>query len=255
MDLENKFKVGDLVTLKSHPLFEVYEIKGDGKYVPPIMIVKEVLFEDRKKKTHDEITGYEIAERIKYICTYFDDNKSEFIEAHIYQSMLDGIKEIKIGRFDDPKSTSVSRTNLVDEVLRYALKPEYSYSGVYYFKTKKLEVLKKRSSVVVTVVQKSGDDRKPDDNDNDQDDTKGYTRKTTIQYIVNYATPEFVACGFKSESYADLFYNDGKMKRLASTDFVKVKWYNPIQQKFSDQYLPMEFFTDINPFGIVDSSM
>ena len=47
--MTENFNVGDLVTFKTHPLlFDLY-IKGDGKYVPPIMLVKEVLFENKDK--------------------------------------------------------------------------------------------------------------------------------------------------------------------------------------------------------------
>ncbi|MEZ4788056.1 MAG: hypothetical protein R2790_09325 [Flavobacterium haoranii] len=38
--MSNKFKVGNLVSFKSHPLLNEMYIKGDGKYVPPIMLVK-----------------------------------------------------------------------------------------------------------------------------------------------------------------------------------------------------------------------
>ncbi|MDI1315795.1 hypothetical protein [Flavobacterium sp.] len=234
----NSFEVGNLVTFKSHPLLQGYEIKGDGKYVPPIMIIKEVHFEDKKKKTHDDVSGFEIAERIKYICVYFDDNKSEFIEVHIYQNMLKSIHDLKIGRLDDPDKFHKGHQNLVDEILDLPLKPSYQYAGIFYFKTKKLEVLKKRSSI-----------RKTSEINEDGTPTE-IKRKRMIQYVVNYTTPDFIVCGYKNETYTDLFYNNGDKKRLASMEFVKVKWYSPFQQKFSEQYLPIEFFTDINPFPI-----
>ena len=236
-DLQNKFSLGDLVIFKTHPLLSSYEIKGDGKFVPPIMIVKEVLFEPKQKKTNDDISGYQIAERIKYICVYFDDNKSEFIEVSIYESMLEGIKDLKIGRIDDPDKLNELHINLVQEVLEYPLLPDYLYSETFYFKTKKLEVLKKRSSIQIS--------RDIDEDTGEEDNKK---RRKIIQYVVNYTTPDFLVCGFKKENYTDLFYNNGNAKRLASNNFVKVKWFNPLQQKFSEEYMPMEFFTDKNPF-------
>ncbi|MCD8454603.1 hypothetical protein LNJ08_09360 [Tenacibaculum finnmarkense genomovar ulcerans] len=86
---ENKFIIGDIVTLKTHPLLYGFKIKGDGKLVPPFMIVKEIYIEDKKKKTHSEELGKQIAERIKYTCVFFDDNKTEFKEAILYESMLE----------------------------------------------------------------------------------------------------------------------------------------------------------------------
>ncbi|HEX8576834.1 MAG TPA: hypothetical protein VF677_11125 [Flavobacterium sp.] len=237
--LQNKFNLGELVVFKTHPLLFSYEIRGDGKYVPPIMIIKEVLFENKQKKTHDDISGLQIAERIKYICIYFDDNKSEFIESHIYEGSLEGIKHLKIGRLDDPDKLNKKSINLVDEVLNYDIAAKYSYNNLIYFKTKKLELLKKRASIKIL-----------------EDSTKTPKLKQirSIQYVVNYATPDFVTCGIKHENFTDLFYNDGQAKRIASKQLVKVKWFNPIQQKFSEEYLPLECFTNINPFPQISAS-
>ena len=229
--LVNTFKVGDIVTYKTHPLLYDFFIKGDGKYVPPIMIVKEVFFENKQKKTFDEFSGKEIAELIKYICVYFDDNKSEFIEVHLYEKMLESFKNLKIASLSD--NNKENTIDVITEIENYPEKPEYVYGEILYFKTKKLEILKKRSSIKIT----------KDKNKNAPDDIK-----EIIQYVVNYATPDFVTCGFKIEDYKDLFYNDGKNKRLVSTESVKIKWFNPINNKFSEYYLPIEFFTDIEPF-------
>lgn len=229
--LISEFKVGNIVTYKTHPLLYDYYIKGDGKYVPPIMIIKEVFFENIQKKTFDENSGKEIAERIKYICTYFDDNKSEFIEVHLYQKMLVNFNKLKIASIRS--KVNDNNIDVISEIDSYPLKPEYNYGEILYFKTKKLEVLKKRLSIKVTKEEKDG----PND------------VKEIIQYVVNYATPDFVACGFKIEDHKDLFYNDGKSKRLVSNEYIKIKWFNPVQQKFSEHYLPSEFFTDIAPFN------
>lgn len=51
MALENQFGIGDIVTFKTHPLlYDRYIKGGDGKLVPPFMVVKEVFFEDKKKE-------------------------------------------------------------------------------------------------------------------------------------------------------------------------------------------------------------
>nr|WP_294936626.1 hypothetical protein [uncultured Flavobacterium sp.] len=232
----NKFSVGDLVTFKTHPLLNDFYIKGDGKYVPPIMIVKEVVFENKEKKQFDEQTGYQVSDAIKYICVYFDDNKSEFIESHLYESNLESFSNLKIAKFDDEELPE-GYTDVITEVTNYPKKIDYNYGIVLYFKTKKLEVLKKRESTKTEVVEDPA-------STNDE-----IIKKKTRQYVVNYITPDFVACGFKKEVYNDLFYGNGKVKRLASTDLIKVKWFNPAQQKFSEQFLPIEFFLDFDPFN------
>ena len=230
--LINRFKVGDIVTYKTHPLLYDFYIKGDGKYVPPIMLIKEVFFENKEKKTYDELSGKEIAERIKYICVYFDDNKSEFIESHLYEKMLENFSNLKIAKLSN--NVNNNNNDIISEIAGYPLKPEYNYGEVLYFKTKKLEVLKKRLSIKITK------DKKKVVLDEEME---------IIQYVVNYATPDFVACGFKIEDHKDLFYNDGKNKRLVSTESIKIKWFNPMQQKFSEHYLPSEFFTNTAPFN------
>lgn len=230
--LINAFKVGDIVTFKTHPLFYNSYIKGDGKYVPPIMIIKEVFFENKKKKTFDEVSKKEISELIKYVCVYFDDNKSEFLEVHLYEKMLESFTKLKITRVDSSDGDDIS--DVITEISNYPEKPEYVYGEILYFKTKKLEILKKRTSIKITKDKSNGDI---------------INVKEIIQYVVNYATPDFVTCGFKIEEYEDLFYKDGSIKRLVSTESVKIKWFNPINNKFSEYYLPVEFFTNIKPFN------
>lgn len=230
--MSNKFKVGSLVSFKSHPLLKEMYIKGDGKYVPPIMLVKEVFFENKNKKIFDETTGKQIADKIKYICVYFDDNKSEFVESQLYESQLESISLINIARFEVENEGS-NRKTLVEEVDGYPNTFEYEFGKIVHFKSKKLEAFKKRESTKIKVDKATGLEEK----------------EITRQYVVNYITPEFVLNGFKKESYNDLFYENGSPKRLVSTDFIKVKWFNPSQHKFSEQFLPIEFFIDFNPFN------
>lgn len=227
--MTNLYTVGDLVTFKTHPLLSEFYIKGDGKYVPPIMIVKEVLFENKDKKVYDEVSGNQIAEKVKYICVYFDDNKSEFIESHLYESQIRTFRDLKIAKNDD-KPKSDNYIDIITEVDSYKNGFDYEFGKIVYFKTKKLEAFKKRESSKIELVE--GKEEK----------------KTTRQYVVNYITPDFLISGYKKESPSDFFYNNGKPKKIASTDLIKVKWFNSTQQKFSEQFFPIEFFIDFNPF-------
>lgn len=232
-ELKNIFNVGDLVTFKTHPLFNGFRIKGDGKYVPPIMIVKEVFFENNQKKTNDEESGFVVAEKIKYICVYFDDNKSEFIESHLYESMLRTFEDLMIEKiFDDGRISDESKT-IVDEIKSYQL-VEYCFGKIIRFKTKKIEIFKKRSTK--RIILKEGEVEKE-------------KIKEIIQYIVNYTSPDFVICGLMNNEVKDLFYSDGKPKKIVSKKLLKIKWFNPFQQKFSEQFYPIEFFTDKMSFN------
>ncbi len=231
---KNNYVIGDIVTFKTHPLLYDRYIKGDGKLVPPFMVVKEVFFENKKKQTVDTSTGKTIAERIKYICSFFDDNKNEFKEVTVYESMLLDYKNFYISRMEGEKNDNEDSNyvSLIDEVSKYK-NPSYKYGNIVYFKTKKLEILKKRSSVKTEIITK---------------EEKINEKKETIQNVVNYSTPEFVLCGYKKELGEDLFYPNGENKKLISTELFKVKWFNSTQMKFSEQYLPKECFIDKQPF-------
>src|SRR5690606_24194799 len=155
MSLVNKFKIGDIVTFKTHPLLYDRYIKGDGKLVPPFMVVKEVFFEDKKKKIVDISNGQTVGERIKYTCVFFDDNKNEFKEVIAYEYMLKYFKNFYISKLDGKKDNDLDYVSLIDEVSKYK-DPSYEYGNIVYFKTKKLEILKKRSSVKKEIINKEG---------------------------------------------------------------------------------------------------
>jgi hypothetical protein len=228
MTLKNKFNIGGIVTFKSHPLLYERNIKGDGKLVPPFMIIKEVFFEDKKKKIVDTSNGKIIGERIKYICIFFDDNKSEFKEVTIYESMLESHASFHIARIEgEKKEESDNYQSLLNEVSKY--KPlKYEYGKLVCFKTKKLELFKKRTSTKKEVNKV----------------TNSIEEKQITQYVVNYSTPDFVICGYKEDVIEDLFYPNGDSKKLIPTALIKIKWFNSAQMKFSEQFVPIECFVD-----------
>ncbi|RCW91401.1 hypothetical protein [Winogradskyella arenosi] len=240
MSLENKFNIGDIVTFKTHPLLYDRYIKGDGKLVPPFMVVKEVFFEDKKKKIVDTSNGQIIGERIKYGCLFFDDNKNEFKDVMIYESMLSGFRNFYISRMEGEKKDEedTAYVSLLDEVNEYK-DASYKYGDIVYFKTKKLEILKKRSSVKNEIVNLKGKDSKK--------------TTTSIQNVVNYSTPEFILCGYKKEHAEDLYFSNGNKKKIISNEFFKVKWFNSHQMKFSEQFLPKESLIDEQPFSTLVS--
>ncbi len=236
--MKNKFPIGCIVTFKSHPLLYDFMIKGDGKLVPPFMVVKEVFIEDKKKKIVDDVTGKTIAERIKYTCVFFDDNKNEFKEVFLYESMLVSFKEIFIAKIDgEIESKKSDYKSLIDEASKYST-PKYNYGNIVYFKTKKFEIFKKRNSVKTTRDIRTSVE---------EVSTNPYVKKETIQYVVNYSTPEFVLCGIKKEIQENLFYPNGDIRKVMSEILYKVKWFNSNQMKFSEIFLPAECFTNVQP--------
>ncbi len=212
------FDIGEIVTLKSHPLFSktTKEISEFSAQVPPLMLIKEVLIEkeDKKKTFSEDIGNAQIADLIKYTCVYFNANKSEFQEKTVFHSLLESYLELKyfreIGKDKDVKIELYKQ--LIPEGLKYQQVIAYSYGKVVQFKTKKLE------------------------------HRKSYSFNHEKIRVNSFQTPDFVLSGIKNEIQADLFYSDGKPKRIITTQLFKVMWFNHYQQKFSEQFLPKEFF-------------
>lgn len=234
----NIFNICDIVTLKTHPLKDKFRIKGDVKIVPPIMLVKEVHVEDMNKRIHNEELGEKIADNIKYLCVYFNDNKMEFNELFVYHSMLISFDELKYERITDDRKVIDQSQTLIDEVKGYAL-PTYKFGKIIYLKTKKLEIYKKKSSKKITL---------EDDKNSKTESKRVFEIKESLQYLVCYSSPDFIISGLKKNENKNLFFKDGKARIIVSELLVKVLWFNPFQQKNSEQYLPLGFFTDLNPF-------
>lgn len=145
MTFKHKFEIGQIVTLKSHPLFrEHMKIIEFSAQVPPLMLVKEIFYEDEKKKKmfNEELgSDFQIADSIKYICVYFNSNKSEFVEVSLYESVLKSYNELKYFKEieEEKKTRFIEDKLLIDEVEDYLLIDKYEFGKVVQFKTKKLE--------------------------------------------------------------------------------------------------------------------
>ncbi len=153
------FQIGELVVVKSYPLNN--PITGDPLSLPPIMVVCGIEIENKKKKTHDNNHGQQIAEFVKYKLVWFDAKKSNFIEKIMYESFLMKYK------FKD-KLTNI----------------EYKFSEIAIFKTFSFEINKKKESKSTRSNNVIAGDKK-----NDTVET------TTITSIVPFASPNFVMTG------------------------------------------------------------
>ncbi|MBU3012399.1 hypothetical protein KO506_13375 [Polaribacter vadi] len=218
-DIENKFEIGDIVTLNSHPLF-VNNFKKISEFpglVPPLMIVKEVFFErkENKKVFSSDIENAQIADLIKYNCVYFNANKSEFCEKVIYESFLRTYKELKYYRVKDKEGNDIKipkEKQLIPEVLNYNVLTDYNYGEVIQFKTKKLE------------------------------HRKSYENSFEKLPGISYQTPNFIVSGLKKQTQEDLFYNNGGKKKIVPSKLLKVTWFNHFQNKMCEHFLPFCFF-------------
>lgn len=221
MKLENKYAIGDIVTLKTHPLFDndFNKIAELPAHVPPLMIIKEIIFErkENKKKYSSEIKNAQISDLIKYNCVYFNANKSEFIEKIVYESFLRSYKDLQYFRvknedIDGKEKEIPLEEQLIPEVLDYKIYRKYNFGDVVQFKTKKLEHRKS---------YKKGNEKIPG---------------------ACYQTPNFIVSGVKKVPQEDLFFNDGKTKKIIPKKLLKILWFNHFHNKMSEFFLPFNFF-------------
>lgn len=218
-ELDSQFEIGAIITLNSHPLFDnnFKKIAEFSSQVPPLMIIKEVFFErkETKKIFSSDIENAQISDLIKYNCVYFNANKSEFCEKTIYESFLRTYKDLKYYKAKDNEGNEIKipkEKQLIPEVLNYNIYKDYSFGDVIQFKTKKLE------------------HRKSYDNGNEK--LPG----------ISYQTPNFVVSGVKKDTQEDLFYSDGRKKKIVPNKLLKVTWFNHFQNKMSEKFLPFCFF-------------
>ena len=131
------FKIGDIVTLKSHPL--AFQPNGEMdvyiNQIPPFMCVKEVHIERNKKLYSSEASQTQIADDVKYLCTYFNQHRMEFEDKFVYQEMLLPLDDIT---FHKTKEKNDQHPTLIDETKDYDI-ADYEYGKRVFFKTFKLE--------------------------------------------------------------------------------------------------------------------
>lgn len=216
---EITFKLGDVVTLKSHPLAfeENGEIDSYVNQIPPFMCVKEVHVENKKELYSKEKPKAQIAENVKYLCTYFNQYRMIFEDRYVYHNFLTPLKDIIFHNRNEDSSDK--HTKLIDETLKYKI-ADYEFGKRVFFKTFKLEKRKKFKS--------AGQDYQS-------------TKRTTM----THTTPAFILSGFKSNDQTTIFnQKNGEIQSEYSKELYKVIWYNAYQEKFSEAFLPREFLTD-----------
>lgn len=203
---KDHFNIGDIVTLKSHPLFKKNKDNFFSKQLPPLMLIKEVYFENEKKRIYSEnIEGAIIANRIKYCCVYYDDKKTNFVESFIYHPILEDVRMLNFPRKKDRNgNVTESDIKLIDELDEYKT-VKYDYGISVMLKTSKLE-------------------------------------SRTPEKIKRYVAPDLQLSGIKINEEKSLFHEDGQPKKLVADELFKVLWHNDFEQKFSEIYLPSIFF-------------
>ncbi|MEH6407670.1 MAG: hypothetical protein V7767_10335 [Leeuwenhoekiella sp.] len=204
----NIYKIGDIVTLKSHPLTISFQpdYESFSDQFPPLMVIKDITIEDERKKIYSSaITDAQIASQIKYKCIYFNEHKSSFEEAILYQNFLVSYSDLHFIKKNKDKPDDYK--TLIQEVANYQTS-NYEFGKIVQFKTAKLE-----------------------------------SRKIILNSFKypTFRCPELVITGLKEEEEKNSFYEkDGTPKRIVPSILYKVTWFNQVHDKFSEHYLPKE---------------
>lgn len=215
----NKFNIGDIVTLKSHPL--AYQDNGEidayVNQIPPFMCVKEVHIEKKKKELNCEKPDVKFANNVKYLCVYFNQHRMIFEEAHVYQELILSVTDITF--HNKKEHIGDYHIKLVNETLDYK-EVDYQFGKRIFFKTHKLEKRKRFKN-------------------------PGHDTKSTTKTILTHTSPAFILNGIKANSQKTIINpKNGELQRKCCDELYKVLWYNAYQEKFSEEFLPKEFFTD-----------
>lgn len=215
----NSFKIGEIVTLKSHPLAFQANGKIDAyvNQIPPFMCVKEVHVDKKKQIYSQHIAKAKTGDYIKYLCVYFNQHRMIFEEKFVYHEMLLSLNKVTF--HSKMEKDGKDQTKLIDETESYQ-SAKYEFGKRVFFKTYKLEKRKKFKSA-------------------------GMDSNSTTKTILTHTSPAFILDGFKTNDQKSVYnQKNGELLKKCSEELYKVLWYNAYQEKFSEEYLPKEFLTD-----------
>ncbi|MGJ8592835.1 MAG: hypothetical protein ACSHXF_09820 [Aquaticitalea sp.] len=216
---KNKFEIGDIITLKSHPL--AFEKSGEMdiyvSQIPPFMCIKEVHTEKKKEIYSSEAPEKKIADNVKYLAVYFNQHRMIFEESFVFHDMVIPIKDIIF--HNQNEEFNENHKKLIEETIDYNV-ASYEFGKRVFFKTYKLEKRKKFKNA-------------------------GHDVKSTTKTVMTHTSPAFILNGFKHNNQKSIYNSkNGELQRKCADELYKVLWYNSYQEKFSEEYLPKEFFTD-----------
>ena len=222
--MKSKFKIGDIVVLKSHPLLFNNSIQEYYKLTSPILIVKEINRESKDKNNYSgEYENAQISDFIRYNCTYFDPEISSFKDMLIYESLITSFDKLLFH-----SNSQDSQETLIKEVNGYRT-ADYNYGDIVSLKTQKLEILKKYGKPILI----------EDENEKKKSKQKKITELVS-KIFPPFTSPNFILSGIVNNEKNGV----PKKKKVAKTLF-KVSWYNGKDKKLSHELLPKNFFVPL----------
>src|SRR5690554_3945484 len=232
--LNSEFQIGSIVTLKSHytrgekDYLDNISIAGDDKSISPYMLVTEILKETKNK--FDEHTGENTIQkdsfRVKVL--WFNAKSYEFNEKWISSSFLNTVKsEIRLKKIKPEKLFNLERYIPNEWERKYNfinnLKPKsFKRSSQVILKTNPLEIKKKRISIK----------------------EEEWNTKISKSSLLSFCAPEMVVIGKSTFKPKDPLFDKVTNERIREipTDQIKVQFYNPLADKYSEEILPIECF-------------
>jgi len=220
--IENaEFHIGDVVTLKSHPLSN--PLKTDVHAVPPAMVVVEVSKDKGKDKVkYDSLKGVKIGGGlIKYRCVFYATQESKFKDFWFYPEVL----------------KKVEKNN--KEILTFELGKKVT------LRTFDFENSKRKES---TVYSRESTINNTEEGNNPKKTTRKVENETTTVPLLTHLPPIMVISGFdKNTIDVPIFQansqGESECIREISPYKIKCMWYNPIEAKFSeDWFIPEALF-------------
>jgi hypothetical protein len=218
----NEFALGDIVALKSHPFFRNLTsvlISGEPQLISPLMVVVEYIEETRDQ--YDEKTGDAITRKgnCQCKCIWFSNKTYQYEETWVSSKLLKVIKR---------NENVLNKDDLFSNVINSDATAAKDYLNVS-FKTMALELRKHKISI-------------------SHEEWLGYPNnemKTTINPLLSFVSPIMEILQIVEDKESDRkdakFDNrTGKQKRFTSKWAVKCKWFNPIADKMSEKFLPIE---------------
>ncbi len=207
--LNSSFNIGSIVALNTHPFFvknnkDEFLISGDGLTISPLMVVVEILGEN--KSLFDENSGQELIkkETVQCKCLWFSSKTFQFEDTWLSSRLLRNIE-----------FSSQSQDFAVP-----------SYGSSVIFKTASIEIGKKKASL---------NQLGSSNNDKSRTITALLSFTSPAMQVIGSA---------KSESKEPIIdAKTGEVRRIISKQLVKCKYYNAHSEKFSEVLIPIEAIT------------
>jgi hypothetical protein len=244
MSKECNYKIGSLVVLNSGPYLKAshidkIKISGNQDFVSPIMVITSILKSQSKKLIQNSIE-FDNTDMYQYKCIWFTSKTMTFEETWFKGNQIRALdanettKKKNNSEFSDSykdevnKDNSGSNESIKDEKSKEL--PKIEFGDILSFRTNTFELKKLKSF-------------------KEYRDNENYYKTNSL---TSFTSPPLTCIGFQiNESKDPLFSskNSGDRIRWESERLAKVKYYNALQNKYSEVLIPIEALEIVPKIG------